>query len=84
MGGLFGGAPDNSAAEESLAMQRKQMADAEAKALEDKRNLEEQMAGRRRSRAATGSRVLLSEARLNPETGIEETLGSETPPTGGY
>jgi hypothetical protein len=41
------------------------------------------MAGRRRSRAATGSRVLLSEARLNPETGIE-TLGTETPPTGGY
>lgn len=83
MGGLFGGSPDTSAAEESLAMQRKQMADAEAKALEDKRSLEEQMAGRRRSRAATGSRVLLSEARLNPETGIE-TLGTETPPTGGY
>jgi hypothetical protein len=64
-------------------MQRKQMADAEAKALEDKRNLEEQMAGRRRARAVSGSRALLSEARLNPETGVE-TLGSETPPTGGY
>ena len=83
MGGLFGGSPDTSAAEESLAMQRKQMADAEAKALEDKRSLEEQMASRRRSRAATGSRVLLSEARLNPETGIE-TLGTDETPTGGY
>ena len=82
MGGLLGGGPDTSAAEESLAMQRKQMADAEAKALEDKRNLEEQMAGRRRARASSGSRVLLSEARLNPETGVE-TLGTETPPTGG-
>jgi hypothetical protein len=82
MGGLFGGAPDTSAAEESLAMQRKQMADAESKALEDKRNLEEQMSARRRSRV--GSRALLSESRLNPETGIE-TLGTdETPPTGGY
>ena len=83
MGGLFGGSPDTSAAEESLAMQRKQMADAEAKALEDKRNLEEQMAGRRRARSVNGSRALLSEARLNPETGVE-TLGTETPPTGGY
>jgi len=83
MGGLFGGAPNTSGAEEQLAMQKKQMADAEAKALEDKRNLEEQLASRRRSRASTGSRVLLSEARLNPETGVQ-TLGTETPPTGGY
>jgi len=43
--------------------------------LEEKRMLAEQAAGRRRARGASGERVLLSEARLTPETGIEETLG---------
>lgn len=75
MGGLLGGGPDTSAATESLNLQRKQMADAEAKALEDKRNLEQQLASKRRARVAGGSRVLLNEARLTPETGIE-TLGT--------
>lgn len=75
MGGLLGGGPDTSAAEASLALQRKQMADAEAKALEDKRNLEQQLASKRRARVAGGSRTLLNEARLTPETGIE-TLGT--------
>ena len=74
MGG--GGKPDTSAAEASLALQKKQAADAEAKALEERRTLAEQAAGRRRARGASGERVLLSEARLTPETGIE-TLGSD-------
>ena len=77
MGGLMGGGkPDTSAAEASLALQKKQAADAEARALEEKRMLAEQAAGRRRARAASGERVLLSEARLTPETGIDETLGT--------
>lgn len=76
MGGLLGGGPDTSAAEASLALQRQQMADAEAKALEDKRNYETQLAARRRSRASSGARALLSEERLNPESGID-TLGTD-------
>jgi hypothetical protein len=44
--------------------------------MQTRRMLAEQSAGRRRARGASGERVLLSEARLTPETGIE-TLGSD-------
>lgn len=84
MGGIIGGgkpsAPDTSVAEESLRMQRQQTADAQAKAEEEKRKYAEQMSGKRRALSRGGNRTLLSDTRLNPETGIptedETTLGA--------
>jgi hypothetical protein len=73
MGGAFGGGkPDTSAAEESLRLQRAETARAKAAAEEEKRGLEEQLAGKRRARLRGGKRMLLSESRLIPEMGIEE------------
>lgn len=77
MGGLFGGKVDTSAQEAQLSEMRKQN-EAETKRLEEeKRQLGEQAAARQRSRQRGGARMLLSESRLNPETGIE-TFGSNT------
>jgi hypothetical protein len=74
MGGIIGGAPkpDTSA----LQAQQKENEKLRQQAETDKRNLAEELAGKRRSRTYGGSRTLLSESRLNPETGIDETLGS--------
>ena len=75
MGGIVGGGapkPDTSA----LQAQQRENERLRQQAQDEKRNLAEELAGKRRSRTYGGSRTLLSESRLNPETGIDETLGS--------
>jgi len=74
MGGIIGGAPkpDTSA----LQAQQKENERLRQQAEQEKRNLSEELAGKRRARTYGGSRTLLSESRLNPETGVNETLGS--------
>jgi hypothetical protein len=74
MGGLVGGGskPDTSA----LDAQRRENERLRKQAEDEKRGLAEQLAGKRRARTYGGSRTLLSESRLNPEAGIDETLGS--------
>lgn len=80
MGGLVGGKPDTSAAEESLRMQREETARARKAAEEEKRDLEEQMASKQRARRTGGKRSLLFQSRLTPEAGVEDedskTLGT--------
>jgi hypothetical protein len=75
MGGLFS-KPDNSAAMAQIEEQRKENERLKEQAEEEKRDLAEQAAGRARSRTRGGARMLLSDTRLNPETGVMETLGS--------
>jgi hypothetical protein len=43
---------------------------------EQRREEAERLASRRSARLRGGSRMLLSEARLTPETGLQQTLGS--------
>jgi hypothetical protein len=79
MGGVFGGKPDTSAAEESLRLQREETARAREQAQGEKRDLQEEMAAKRRARQRGGKRTLLSGGRFSPEVGVEEdetTLGS--------
>lgn len=74
MGGLFK-KPDNRAAEQQLEMQRQENARARAEAEEERRDVMEQRTASRRARQRGGSRMLLSTARVAPETGIQ-TLGT--------
>lgn len=80
MGGLVGGGTDSGAKEAraQLAMQQAETERLRSQAEQEKRDLAEQMAGKRMARARGGNRLLLAESRLNPEAGIngEETLGS--------
>lgn len=74
MGAIVGGKtpkPDTSALEAS----RKETERLRQQTEQEKRQLAEELAGKRRSRSYGGSRTLLSESRLNPEAGVE-TLGS--------
>ena len=73
MGGLFGGSPDTSGAERAAAETKAENERIRAQAEEEKRQLAEQNAAKARVRG--GSRMLLSDTRLTPETGIQ-TLGS--------
>ena len=80
MGGAFGGGkPDTSAAEESLRLQREETKRAREAAEAEKRDYAEQMTASKRARLKGGKRMLLSESRLTPETGLEDedtqTLG---------
>jgi microcystin degradation protein MlrC len=79
MGGAFGGGkPDTSAAEAQLAQQRAETERMRMQAQDEKRDLQEQMASKRRAKTRGGKRMLLSDTRLNPELGVEEdqtTLG---------
>ena len=79
MGGVFGGGkPDTSAAEAQLAQQRAETERMRKQAEEEKRDLQEQMAAKRRATGRGGKRMLLSDTRLNPEVGLDEeqnTLG---------
>jgi hypothetical protein len=79
MGGIIGGGapkPDTSAMKAQIEQQRQETERMRAQAEQERRDLSEQMASKRMARARGGSRMLLSEARLNPETGVdEETLG---------
>jgi uncharacterized protein YhjY with autotransporter beta-barrel domain len=74
MSGMFK-KPDNSAAERQLEEQRKENARLAAQAEAERVDLAEQSAAKRRARLRGGSRMLLSEARVAPELGLE-TLGS--------
>jgi hypothetical protein len=74
MSGLFS-KPDTSAAERQIAEQRKENEILRQKAEEEKRDMMESEASKRRARTSGGSRMLLSEARIAPETGIQ-TLGA--------
>lgn len=71
MGGMFGGKPDTSAAEAQLAMQRAETERMRQQAEEEKRDLNEQIAAKRKARMGGGKRMLLSDTRLNPEEGVE-------------
>lgn len=73
MGGIIGGAPkpDTSA----LKAQQAETERLRQQTEQEKRQLSEELAGKRRARSYGGSRSLLSGARLNPEEGIT-TLGS--------
>ena len=79
MGGAFGGGkPDTSAAEAQLAAQRAETERMRKQSEEEKRDLQEQMAAKRRATGRGGKRMLLSDTRLNPEVGLDEeqnTLG---------
>lgn len=76
---LLGGAPDTAAkaAQQQLEMQRQEAEKMRVQAEEERRQFAEQMAGKQSARSRGGSRLLLSEARLNPETGVDETLGGQ-------
>lgn len=77
---LLGGGMDNSAAkaaQQQLEMQRQEAEKMRVQAEQERRDFAEQMAGKQSARSRGGSRLLLSEARLNPETGVEETLGGQ-------
>ena len=79
MGGVFGGGKlDTSAAEAQLAAQRAETERMRKQSEEEKRDLQEQMAAKRRATSRGGKRMLLSDTRLNPEVGLDEeqnTLG---------
>jgi len=75
MSGIFGGKPDTGPAERQLEEQRKENARLKRQQEEERRELSEQSEARRRARMRGGSRMLLSQARVNPEEGIT-TLGS--------
>ena len=73
MGGAFGGGkPDTSAAEAQLAAQRAETERMRQQAQDEKRDLQEQMAAKRRATGRGGKRMLLSDTRLNPEVGLDE------------
>lgn len=77
MGGFFGGTPkpDNSAAMESLRLQREQADTARKQAEEQKRQYAEELASKQRARRRGGQRALLA-GRFSPELGVppeEET-----------
>jgi hypothetical protein len=74
MGGLFK-KPDTSGAERQIEETRKQTEMQRQQAEEEKRDMMESEAAKRRARSRGGSRMLLSEARVAPETGIQ-TLGA--------
>lgn len=74
MGGLFK-RPDTSGAERQIAEQRAENERLKKQTEEERRDLAEQAEAKRRARQRGGSRMLLSEARVAPETGIE-TLGT--------
>jgi hypothetical protein len=77
MGGLLGGSkPDTSAAEAQIRAQQAETDRLRAQAEQDKVKLAEDLAAKRTARQRGGARALLAEERLNPETGVSETLGS--------
>lgn len=72
MGGLMGGKPDNSAALAQIEQSRKETERMRMESEAEKRDLQEQMAAKKRASARGGSRMLLSDTRLSPEEGVEE------------
>lgn len=77
MSGIIGGGDSGAkAASAQLAQAKAETERMRKQAEEERRDLSEEMAGKRRARAAGGSRMLLSDSRLNPEEGVDETLGA--------
>jgi len=77
MGGLMGSKPDNSAALAQIEQSRKETERMRMESEAEKRDLQEQMAAKKRASARGGSRMLLSDTRLDPEEGVgEDTLGA--------
>lgn len=79
MGKFLGMGGDDSAmkaANQQLEMQRQEAEKMRLQAEQERRDMGEQLASKQAARKTGGSRLLLSEARLNPETGVEETLGA--------
>ena len=77
MAGLVGGQKaDTSAIKEQMAQQQAETEKLRTQAEQEKRDLAEQMAAKRMARAKGGSRLLLADERLNPEGGVDETLGA--------
>jgi septal ring factor EnvC (AmiA/AmiB activator) len=77
MGGLVGGQKaDTSAIKAQMAQQQAETEKLRTQAEQEKRDLAEQMAAKRMARAKGGSRLLLADERLNPEGGVDETLGA--------
>lgn len=76
MGGLFGGAkgPDTSV---QIREQQAENARLKQQADDERRELAEQAASRAASRRRGGSRMLLADTRLNPEQGVQQTLGTQ-------
>lgn len=77
MGSLFGGgssAPDMSG---QIRAQQEENARLKDQAEQERRDLAEQAAGRVSARRRGGSRMLLSDTRLTPEMGVEQTLGAK-------
>lgn len=76
MGSLFS-SPDTSAQERQLEEMRKQNKLEETRLEEERRDTAEKMAGGLRARQRGGQRMLLSDTRLSPETGVQ-SLGAST------
>lgn len=75
MGSLFGGGDDGGAAAAAMAEQQKETARMRAQTEAEKRDmLEKQQAGLK-ARQRGGARALLSEARVDGEEGLKDTLG---------
>jgi hypothetical protein len=81
MGGLFGGskAPDTSG---QMRAQQEENARLKEQAQEERRELAEQQAARATARRRGGSRMLLSDTRLTPEEGVQQTFGASQIGTG--
>jgi hypothetical protein len=80
MGGIFGGGGgDNSAMLAQLEQQRQETERMRAQADAERRDLLEKQQASVTARRRAGARGLLSDARLNPESGVgEETLGANS------
>lgn len=80
IGGLFGAKkPDTSAQERQIEEQRKQIAEDKKTAEAETREEAEKRSARRIAALRGGKRMLLSEAREDPELGIKsDTLGGGT------
>ena len=79
MSSIIGGGGDkgaSKAAQAQLEAQRLETERMRQQAEQERKDMAEQMASKRLARSRGGSRMLLSEARLNPEEGIDETLGA--------
>ncbi len=76
MGGMFGGGGDGGAAAAQLEEQKKQTELQRQQAEADKRDLLEKQASALKARQRGGARMLLSDARVDSETGINDTFGT--------
>jgi len=77
MGGLVGGQKaDTSAARAQMEQQRIENEKLREQAQAEKRDMAQQEAARKMARTRGGNRMLLAENRLNPEAGVDETLGA--------